>query len=75
MSSHKSKSSKIEENLEDYIQQAKVFKIQKYFKDGLYLDVKDDITWCVAQIVYIDRETSRLHVHFDNWSDKYNEVR
>jgi len=40
-----------------------------------YIDAKDTInTWCVAQIIEHDLANERITIHFDGWSDRYNEV-
>lgn len=63
-----------EKDIEAYIEESKTYKISKYFRDGLYLDVKDEFSWWVAQILSIDFDKQTMVIHFDNWSHKYNEV-
>lgn len=65
----------IDKNIDKYIEESKQFQISKYFRKGLYLDVKDEFNWCVAQIVEINAEKTIMSIHFDNWSPKYDEVR
>jgi hypothetical protein len=60
--------------MEKYIDESKNYQICKYFREGLYLDCKDDFNWCVATIKAIDADKSMVFVHFDNWSSKYDEV-
>jgi hypothetical protein len=57
------------------VDEAKAFQLSKYFKKGFYLDVKDDFNWCVAMIQEHNADKSFLSIHFDNWSNKYDEVR
>jgi hypothetical protein len=67
-------SKKQKKEIDQYIEEAKAYKISNYFKKGFYLDVKDDFNWCVAQIVDLNSERDIMVVHFDNWSSKYDEV-
>jgi hypothetical protein len=67
-------SKKQKKEIDQYIEEAKAYKISNYFKKGFYLDVKDDFNWCVAQIVDLNLERDIMVVHFDNWSNKYDEV-
>lgn len=64
----------MDKEIDKYIEESKQFKISKYFRKNLYLDVKDEFNWCVAQIADINVEKGILYIHFDNWSPKYDEV-
>ena len=65
---------KVDASIEKYIEQSKQYKISDYFRQGLYLDVKDDFNWCVAQIKEFYPDKDSMIIHFDNWSNKYDEV-
>ncbi len=45
------------------------------YKVGSFIDSKDTVnTWCVATIVDINRDNKKITVHFDGWSNKWDEV-
>jgi len=55
------------------VQQADEFQFMKYLQTGSYLDVKDTTSsWCLAQVVKMT--TDQICVHYDGWSEKYDEV-
>lgn len=60
--------------MDKYIELSKNFKISDFYREGLYLDVKDDFNWCVAYIKEYNPEKDMMTIHFDNWSSKYDEV-
>jgi hypothetical protein len=72
--SAKGRASKIDKNIDKYIEESKHYVLSKYFKKGFYLDVKDEFNWCVAKIDDATPDNSLLTIYFDNWSTKYNEV-
>ena len=40
-----------------------------------YLDAKDSVNnWCVAKIIEHDIPNGRVTIHFDGWSNRYDEV-
>ena len=54
-------------------QQAEEYAFAKDLQIGSYLDVKDTASaWCLAQVIRMSGD--QLHVHYDGWSEKYNEV-
>eukprot|EP01022_Parablepharisma_sp_SALTPOND_P031230 TRINITY_DN78_c0_g1_i1.p1 TRINITY_DN78_c0_g1~~TRINITY_DN78_c0_g1_i1.p1 ORF type:complete len:2462 (-),score=272.77 TRINITY_DN78_c0_g1_i1:2173-9558(-) len=54
-------------------QQAEEYNFTKDIKVGTYLDVKDTAsTWCLAQVIRLSGDV--LRVHYDGWSEKYDEV-
>lgn len=43
-----------------------------WLAEGLYVDAKDSInSWCVAQVIEVDVSQSRVKVHYDGWSQKW----
>jgi hypothetical protein len=41
----------------------------------LYIDAKDTVNhWCVAQIKDIDHEKNTVKIHFEGWTQRYDEV-
>ena len=54
-------------------QEVENFNHIKRFKEGGWIDAQDTVgAWCVARITKID--LYYLHVHFDGWTHKYDEV-
>ena len=54
-------------------QQAEEYVFTKDLQAGSYLDVKDTASsWCLAQVVKLSGD--QLRVHYDGWSEKYDEV-
>ena len=40
---------------------------------GMYVDAKDTVNcWCVAEVLDVDN--NYLKIHYEGWSEKYNEV-
>lgn len=41
----------------------------------MYLDAKDSVNnWCVAKIVDHDMANNRIMIHYDGWSQKFDET-
>ncbi len=54
-------------------QQADEYVFTRDLQVGSYLDVKDTASsWCLAQVVKLTGD--QLRVHYDGWSEKYDEV-
>jgi hypothetical protein len=64
----------VSEKIDKYIAESKDYRIENYFRKGLYLDCKDDYNFCVSTITDTEEDGNVLNIHFDNWSSKYDEV-
>ena len=54
-------------------QMADEYDFTKDLQANSFLDIKDTASaWCLAQVTQLSADTIR--VHYDGWSDKYNEV-
>ena len=41
----------------------------------MYIDAKDSVNnWCVAKIIDHDLQHNRIQIHFDGWSQRYDEM-
>ena len=57
----------------ELIKKAEEYKLTNDLRINAYLDVKDTTSaWCLAQI--IDVSHNKIRVHYDGWSNKYDEV-
>ena len=60
------------ENMKNKINLLKNLNIDN-FKPGLYVDALDDTkAWCIAHI--IERKGDFIKVHYEGWSNKFDEV-
>lgn len=64
----------MEDSIQNYIEEARDYDLSKYFREGFYLDVRDEFSWLVAYIKEVNSETGYIDIHFDNWAAKYDEV-
>ena len=41
----------------------------------MFIDAKDSVNnWCVAKVTDHDLQNQKIHIHFDGWSARYDEV-
>ncbi len=54
---------------------AKNYNYQADYHLNNYIDSKDSVNlWCVGQIVDVDEDKNQIKVHFEGWSNRYDEV-
>jgi hypothetical protein len=53
----------------------KKYDIVDSFIASYYIDAKDTVNnWCVGQILSVRKDDTTIHVRFDGWSYRYDEV-
>lgn len=61
--------------MENKFQSAKNYNYIQDLQLDSYVDAKDTVNhWCVAQICDIDEEKNLVKIHFDGWTNRYDEV-
>lgn len=64
--------SEVEDEL--LFQQANDYDHMQEYQFGQYVDARDSVgKWCAGQIVEYDEDKKLVRVHFDGWSEKYDE--
>jgi len=55
--------------------QAKSYNFLVDLQIGHYIDAKDTVNhWCVAEVCDIDNDKNMIKIHFEGWTNRYDEV-
>lgn len=61
--------------MENKFQLAKNYNFTQDLILDSYVDSKDTVNhWCVAQVCDVDEEKNTVKIHFEGWSNRYDEV-
>lgn len=61
--------------MEQKFQLAKNYNYIQDMQQEAYIDVKDTVNhWCVGIIIDTDEEKNLVKIHFEGWTNRYDEV-